>query len=72
MCDQRPPDPRDALGEAEAALWGLRRLLNELPYDADVSVRDVAPLVTLLHEWIEPAAKLLQDYVPRSWTPPTP
>ena len=64
MCNHCTSDPRDAAGEAEHALRGLRALLNELPANTDVRADSVAPLVGLIHQHLDPAIARLQDYLP--------
>ena len=65
MCSCTHPDPRDQLGYAESALFGFRMLLAELPPDADIPVRFLQPMVSLIHEALEPAVKQMENYVPR-------
>ena len=65
MCDHCSEDPRDAAGQGERALLGLRILLSELPPGSDFQSSDLAPLVSLIHDKLGPAIKKLEDYVPR-------
>ena len=69
MCDPTP-DPRDAAGAAERALFGLRRLLNELPPSHDLSAECIAPLVELIHDRLEPAVDALQKWRSPDWGQP--
>ena len=66
MCNYRTHDPRDAAGEAEQALLGLRIMLNELPPGADVPANRIASLVGIIHDRLGPAVDQLQDYIPRT------
>lgn len=66
MCNRCSRDPRDAIGEADRALFGLRVLLSELPPDADVPASGIGPLLALIHDRMEGAADQVQDYVPRN------
>jgi hypothetical protein len=65
MCNRCSSDPRDAVGEAERALLGLRILVNELPPGADVHANGLGALLGLIHDRLEPAADALQGYTPR-------
>lgn len=66
MCDRCSQDPRDAIGEAERALLGLRFLLNGLPPRSEVSVEDVAAIIDLIHDRLDGAAAAINGYVPRA------
>lgn len=65
MCNRCSSDPRDAVGEAERALLGLRTLVNQLPLGGDISATGLGELLGLIHDRLEPAAEKLQDYIPR-------
>lgn len=65
MCNHCSSDPRDAVGEVEMALCGLRHLVNQLPLGADVGATGLGSLLGLLHDRLRPASDTLQDYVPR-------
>lgn len=65
MCSPTTPDPRDQIGYAESALFGLRMLLAELPPDADIPVKHIQPIVSLIHECFEPAVRAMVNYIPR-------
>jgi hypothetical protein len=71
MCEHCTPDPRDAAAVAERALLGLRLLINECRPSTDIGTDGLGALLGLIHDRLEPAATSLQDFVPRSWTPPT-
>lgn len=62
MCTE---DPRDSLAHAEAALCGLRIMLSQQPLGESVSPHDVAALVGLIHDRLQPAVEAVQTYVPR-------
>lgn len=55
-------DPRDAVMEAELALWGVVDLLTEQSRHVDRS--GIEAILRLIHERLEPAARSLQDYRP--------
>lgn len=65
MCNLCSADPRDAVGEAERALLGLRILVNELPPGTGADAGTLGALLGLIHDRLEPASEKLQDYVPR-------
>ena len=58
-------DPRDSIAHAEAALGGLRIMLSQQPLSESVSPHDVAALVGLIHDRLQPAVEAIQTYVPR-------
>lgn len=60
MCQPLAGDPTDQVHQAEAALRGLCVLLSEIPPDADIEVRDVSPILDLIHGWLAPAAGALR------------
>lgn len=64
MCNKCNDDPRDDIANAEAALGGLSRLLDELPHDSDMPARVLSPLVRLIHDRLDDAASSIQDYRP--------
>ena len=66
MCNRCSSDPRDAVGEAERALLGLRTLVNELPAGAQVHAEGLGGLLGLIHDRLDSASESLQDYIPRS------
>ncbi|MBP9184279.1 MAG: hypothetical protein KBF78_14180 [Fuscovulum sp.] len=70
MCNAGRPDPRDAVGVAERALWGLRILIHELPPDADIPASGIGPILDLIHDRLDPAVDALQSYVPRDTAAP--
>lgn len=70
MCNTCSKDPRDAITDAERALFGLQLIISELPGDADIPSCGLAPLLTLIHDRLYPAVMQLDGYVPRNWTPP--
>ncbi len=57
------------VGIGASALRGLRLVLNELPPNADVPAQNLAALVGLIDDLVEPAADRLQNYVPRDGAP---
>ncbi len=65
MCNRCSTDPRDAVGEAERALLGLRILVSELPPGTGADTSTLGALLGLIHDRLEPAAEKLQDYIPR-------
>lgn len=65
MCNRCSSDPRDAVGEAERALLGLRTLVNQLPPGGDINPVGLGELLGLIHDRLEPASDTLQNYVPR-------
>ena len=65
MCNRCSSDPRDAIGEADRALFGLRLLVSELPPGADIPASGIGPLLALIHERLEGGAERIQSYVPR-------
>ena len=66
MCNRCSDDPRDGVAQAEAALAGLRLLINELPADADLQARNLGPIIDLIHDRLDPAVTALQDFAPRN------
>jgi hypothetical protein len=65
MCNHCSSDPRDALGEVEEALCGLRVLVNKLPIGEEVGASGLGAILGLLHDRLRPASDALQDYIPR-------
>lgn len=65
MCNHCSADPRDAVGEVEVALCGLRVLVNQLPLGCEVPSTGLGALLGLLHDRLRPASDALQDYIPR-------
>lgn len=65
MCNHCSTDPRDAIGEADRALFGLCLLVSELPPDADIPASGIGPLLSLIRNRMEGAADRIQNYVPR-------
>lgn len=64
--ETHPEDPRDAIGQAEQALLGLRVLLSQQPLDESISPHDVAALIGLIHDRMRPAVEAIQSNVPRT------
>lgn len=58
-------DPRDSIAYAEAALCGLRTLLNQQPRSESIGAHDIAALLGVIHDRMAPAAEAIQKYVPR-------
>lgn len=65
MCNRCSSDPRDAVGEAEDALLGLRLLVNECAPSGDIDAKGLGALLGLIHDRLAPAVEKLQGYVPR-------
>lgn len=53
-------DPRAAVRDAECALWGLWKLMQDA--SDDVPILAVSAIVQLIHERLEPAALSLQKF----------
>ena len=66
VCNHCSQDPRDALGEAEAALMGLCIMLNQQPRDESIGAHDVAAVLRVIHDRLRPAVDAIQNYVPRT------
>ena len=66
MCNHCSPDPRDRIGEAERALWGLRSLVNQISPNGDISSEGIGAIIGLIHDRLDGAATDISDYVPRN------
>ncbi|TNF21854.1 MAG: hypothetical protein EP318_06170 [Rhodobacteraceae bacterium] len=72
MCKRRPTDderllgadPRDAVVDAELAIWGIIDLMGE--NDRPIHRGGMEALLRLVHDKLDPAAKSLQHFQPRA------
>jgi hypothetical protein len=70
MCTKCNEDPRDELAYAVNALAGIRDLVGDIGSERTqfhmVGPRELAELLRMVSDRLEPAVEKLQGYVPRA------
>lgn len=68
-CNDKP-DPRDEIGHAERALFGLNRLLCEMSPGNETRTEDIQPILGLIVDKLRPASDEIMAFVPRDFNQP--